>query len=293
MCGRHTEPVQLKVLGRKRARQRLCGWRERGAVPDPTSHRHKDAPGDRRVGLCKETLVRARDAGQESPHSGLPTRRKAKHNLVNRETSEDLVDRAYLARLTDFDSEVEKHIRARTPQWAAQITGLGADEIVDFARLYGSTRKSFIRAGFGFTRTRNGPCAMHAVSCLPAMTGAWAERGGGAFFLTFDSSLWGIDTTLLHGLDVLDTSVRVLDQSRIGAVLVGERAALRAGGRVKPAPAMLMPPIYRLERARSAAEGVPPATVAAGATDSFGARSIIAGEPTQGRAPSGRQRGRL
>src|SRR5262249_19127452 len=157
--------------------------------------------------------------------------------VMNVLLSDSIVDRAFLARLTDFDIEVEKHIRSRTPQWAAAITGLDVEEIVKFARLYGSTKKSFIRAGFGFTRTRNGPCAMHAVSCLPAMTGAWAVPGGGAFFLTYDRSFWGIDTTLLHGLDVLDTSVRVLDQSRIGAVLCGWPVALRGG---PPVEAMLM-----------------------------------------------------
>ena len=157
--------------------------------------------------------------------------------VMNVLLSEGMADRGYLTRFTDFDTEVEQHIRTRTPQWAAQITGLGAEEIVEFARLYGRTKKSFIRAGFGFTRTRNGTCAMHAVSCLPAMTGAWAEKGGGAFFLTYDRGFWGIDTQLLHGLDVLDTSVRILDQSRIGAVLVGEPDAL-AGG--PPFEAMLI-----------------------------------------------------
>jgi anaerobic selenocysteine-containing dehydrogenase len=157
--------------------------------------------------------------------------------VMNVLLSEGMVERAYLARLTDFDIEVEKHIRSRTPQWAAKITGLGAEEIVDFARLYGSTKRSFIRAGFGFTRTRNGACAMHAVSCLPTMAGAWVEKGGGAFFLTYDPGFWGVDTKLLHGLDVLDTAVRILDQSRIGAVLVGEPDALRGG---PPVEAMLM-----------------------------------------------------
>ena len=157
--------------------------------------------------------------------------------VMNVLLSEGMADRGYLTRFTDFDTEVEQHIRTRTPQWAAQITGLGAEEIVEFARLYGRTKKSFIRAGFGFTRTRNGPSAMHAVSCLPAMTGAWVERGGGAFFLTYDRAFWGLDTTLLHGLDVLDTSVRILDQSRIGAVLVGEPDALCGG---PPVEAMLI-----------------------------------------------------
>ena len=78
---------------------------------------------------------------------------------------------------------------------------------------------------------------MHAVSCLPAITGAWTERGGGAFFLSFDKQTWGIDTTLIHGLDVVDQAVRILDQSRIGAVLTGEPDALKGG---PPVTAMLM-----------------------------------------------------
>ncbi len=151
--------------------------------------------------------------------------------------AEGFVDRDYLARYTDFDEATERHIRSRTPEWSAGITGLAERDIIDFARLYGQTPRSFIRAGFGFTRTRNGSAAMHAVSCLPAITGAWQHEGGGAFFLTYDKDLWGIDTTTLHGLDAIDPSTRILDQSRIGSVLTGDRDALGNG---PPVTAMLM-----------------------------------------------------
>lgn len=151
--------------------------------------------------------------------------------------SEGMVDRAYLEKYTDFDAEVEQHIMTRTPEWAAEITGLTADEIVSFARLFGTTSKSFLRAGFGFTRTRNGAGAMHAVSCLPAITGAWQHEGGGAFFLTFDNKFWGLDTNFLYALETIDPDVRVLDQSRIGAVLCGDANALKNG---PPVMAMLM-----------------------------------------------------
>ena len=96
-------------------------------------------------------------------------------------------------------------------------------------------KRSFLRVGFGFTRSRNGSAAMHAVTCLPAMTGAWKHPGGGAFFLNFDN--WRLDLTLAHGLDLVNPATRVLDQSRIGPVLCGETAAL-AGG--PPVTAMLM-----------------------------------------------------
>ena len=157
--------------------------------------------------------------------------------VMNVLLTEGMVDRAYLARYTDFDAEAERHILSRTPQWAAEITGLSVEDIVAFARAYGATRKSFIRVGFGFTRTRNGSSAMHAVSCLPAMTGAWAEKGGGAFFLSFDKEQWGLDTSLINAADAIDRSIRMLDQSRIGAVLCGEPNALRGG---PPVEAMLM-----------------------------------------------------
>jgi hypothetical protein len=74
---------------------------------------------------------------------------------------------------------------------------------------------------------------MHAVSCLPAMTGAWTEKGGGAFFLSFDKDQWGIDTSLINAADTIDPSIRQLDQSRIGAVLCGESDALRGGPTVE------------------------------------------------------------
>jgi anaerobic selenocysteine-containing dehydrogenase len=96
--------------------------------------------------------------------------------MMNVLFSEGMADRDYLARYTDLDESTEHHILTRTPAWAAAITGLAEQDIIDFARLYGRTSKTFIRTGFGFTRTRNGPAAMHAVSCLPAVTGAWKAQ---------------------------------------------------------------------------------------------------------------------
>lgn len=149
--------------------------------------------------------------------------------------AEGLADRDYLARYTDFDDEVAQHLARRDPAWAAAITGVPAEEIVAFARLYGSTRRSFLRLGFGFTRNRGGAAAMHAVSCLPAVTGAWAERGGGAFFINWGAA--GLDNTLARGLDVVDPKIRILDQSRIGAILCGDKEALKDG---PPVMAMLI-----------------------------------------------------
>src|SRR5689334_2996956 len=92
-----------------------------------------------------------------------------------------LADRAYLTRMTDFDAEVEAHIMQKTPEWAAEITGLPVARIEAFAHLVGTTPKTYFRLGYGFARQRNGGTNMHAALCIPAVTGAWQHRAGGAF----------------------------------------------------------------------------------------------------------------
>ncbi len=140
---------------------------------------------------------------------------------------EGLADRGYLAALTDFDDRIEAHLASKTPAWAAAVTGLTADEIIRFARLYGETEKSFLRMGIGFSRSHNGAANLHAVSCLPAMTGAWRHTGGGAFFV--GSGFWKLDTSLIQGLDALDDTIRVLAQPSIGPILTGDTDALKGG----------------------------------------------------------------
>ncbi|MCK6449415.1 MAG: molybdopterin oxidoreductase family protein [Alphaproteobacteria bacterium] len=141
--------------------------------------------------------------------------------------TEGMVDRDYLRRYTKDADRLERHLATRTPEWAAGITGLKVDEIVSFARLYGGTRRAYLRLGYGFSRSRNGAAQMFAASCLPAVTGAWQHRGGGALYGM--SGIYRIDKTLIEGLDVVDKSKRLLDQSRIGPILTGDKRDLRDG----------------------------------------------------------------
>ena len=149
--------------------------------------------------------------------------------------AEGFADWDYLRAYTDCPDELAAHVATRTPGWAAAITGLSAEAIVDFARLYGSTKQSFIRCHHGFSRSRNGAVNMHAVSCLPAITGAWRYKGGGAVY--GQTALYPLDRTLIEGLDLEDRSIRALDQSRLGPILTGDREALLDG---PPVTAMLV-----------------------------------------------------
>jgi len=141
--------------------------------------------------------------------------------------TEGYADRAYMARYADDPAGLEAHLESRDPAWASRITGLTEAEIVDFALLYGRTRRSFIRLGYGFSRSRNGAVQMFAVTCLPTVTGAWQYEGGGAHYS--NHGMLPLDLTLIEGLDVIDRSTRILDQSRIGPILCGDRRDLGDG----------------------------------------------------------------
>jgi anaerobic selenocysteine-containing dehydrogenase len=140
-------------------------------------------------------------------------------------------DREYLARYTDAPEALEQHLKTKTPEWAAEITGLSVVQIEQFAKLYGGTRKSYIRMGYGFSRSRNGAVNMHAVSCLPAVTGAWSVEGGGALYSL--SSLAKVDMHFIEAPELKQAGVRTLDMSRIGDILTGDSDALCGGGPVK------------------------------------------------------------
>src|SRR6202167_75594 len=76
---------------------------------------------------------------------------------------------------------------------------------------------------------------MHAASCIAAVTGAWRYEGGGAFHN--NGAIFHLNPSLIEGSDTCDDAIRMLDQSRINAILTGDRDALR--GR-RPVDAMLI-----------------------------------------------------
>ena len=142
-----------------------------------------------------------------------------------------LADWEYLHKYADKPKELQAHLATRTPEWASAITGLPVPGIEAFARLIGGAKRTFFRLGYGFTRSRNGAANMHAVTCIPVVTGAWAHEGGGALHSL--SGIYKWNKTLIEGLDARDLSVRAIDQSRIGAALNGDSYDLAGGPPVK------------------------------------------------------------
>jgi anaerobic selenocysteine-containing dehydrogenase len=144
-------------------------------------------------------------------------------------------DRAYMAKYADDPAGLEAHLKTKTPQWAADITGLSVDEIEAFATLVGTTKKTFFRLGYGFTRQRNGAIAMHAAASIATVLGSWQYEGGGAFHS--NSDIFRMSSAELTGKSMKDADIRMIDQSQIGRALTGDAVALRHRG---PVTAMLI-----------------------------------------------------
>ena len=85
---------------------------------------------------------------------------------------------------------VSRHTRGLRPAWwrgsreyppdrVAALTGLAAAEIDELARAYATTRPAAIRLMIGMEHHGNGANTFRTLACLPALVGAWRERGGG------------------------------------------------------------------------------------------------------------------
>jgi anaerobic selenocysteine-containing dehydrogenase len=142
-------------------------------------------------------------------------------------------DRDYMAEFTNDADLLETHLQSRGPDWAAEITGIPAAEIEALAKDYGMTDRAIIRLGYGFSRSRNGSSNLHAVSCLPAVRGAWKHRGAGLYGSIGQN--FDVNSSLVTGID--DPDVRRLDMSRLGPILMDDPEPLNGG---PPVTAMLV-----------------------------------------------------
>jgi len=94
--------------------------------------------------------------------------------------AEGLVDRDFVARHTVGFERLAADLPARTPAWAARVTGIDATRIVELARSYARTRPAMIVVGgSSMHKASNGWQAARAIACLPALTGQVGIAGGG------------------------------------------------------------------------------------------------------------------
>ena len=149
-----------------------------------------------------------------------------KHLIENKK-----IDEKYLEKYAKGLSKLKTHLIKKDKDWASNISGVTYEKIITLSNLLSKTKKVFFRLGYGFTRQRNGSFNMHAVICIPTLLGAWKELGGGAFYS--NGGIYNINKNLIEGLNFKNENIRMLDQSRIGQILNGNKSALKNGVAVK------------------------------------------------------------
>jgi anaerobic selenocysteine-containing dehydrogenase len=97
------------------------------------------------------------------------------HEIITR----DLVDFDYVDRYTIGYDELAERAALYPPERVAEITGIPAADIRTLAREYATTQPAAIRQGVAIERSRGGGQAIRAITCLPALVGAWRHVGGG------------------------------------------------------------------------------------------------------------------
>jgi len=140
-------------------------------------------------------------------------------------------DWEYLNQHTDCPKDLEVHLQDKSPEWAAAITGLSAEKIEEVAKHIGEIKRTFFRLGYGFTRSRNGAVAMHAASCISAVTGSWPLEGAGAFHN--NGAIYELDKSMIEAPELAAPGIRAIDQSMIGPALCGDEIALHGGPPIK------------------------------------------------------------
>lgn len=133
---------------------------------------------------------------------------------------EDLVDHDYVEKYTVGYAALAERAKPCTPEWAAEITGIPADQIRLFAREYATTPPAAIRIGVALERSYGGSQAIRAVTCLPALIGAWRHVGGGALQFPVWEHPYKFD--VICRPDLIPEGTPVVNILQLGRALLGE-----------------------------------------------------------------------
>ncbi|HZG83035.1 MAG TPA: molybdopterin-dependent oxidoreductase, partial [Brevibacillus sp.] len=132
--------------------------------------------------------------------------------------AENRVDQKFLKQYTVGHEKLREHVRAYDPASVSAITGVPVEDIYKLARMYAQTSPSFIRIGNGLQHHDNGGMCIRTIACLPALTGQWLVKGGGA--MKGNGGFLGFNRIALQRPDALDKkNTRSINMNRLGYAL--------------------------------------------------------------------------
>lgn len=137
---------------------------------------------------------------------------------------DDLVDQDYVDRHALGYDDLAQRVGEWPPERAAGVCGIEAAEIERFARAYGTRHPTFIRTLIGAEHRERGAMFYRTLACLPVLTGAWKDRGGG---LSRSVGVWSEDQADDSVFDV-PSATRQISMNHLGRVLTDPSAGIHA-----------------------------------------------------------------
>ena len=116
-----------------------------------------------------------------------------------------------------YDELLEELGRASVEECAATC-GVEAETIARIGREFATTRPALLRLGVGAQRHAGAPAAYSTIASLPALTGAWKDRGGGCSYIPL-ATAGAISSHPLEREDLRDRPGRTINMSRLGEAL--------------------------------------------------------------------------
>jgi anaerobic selenocysteine-containing dehydrogenase len=135
-----------------------------------------------------------------------------------------LVDRDYVDRYAAGYDALAERAAEWSPDRAGAACGLDPVEIHRLATEYGSTRPAFIRTLIGAEHHESGAMFYRTLACLPVLTGAWRDRGGG---LARSVGSWFADQ-VDDGVFDVPSPTRAISMNHLGRVLTDPDQGIRA-----------------------------------------------------------------
>ncbi|MCB0191709.1 MAG: molybdopterin-dependent oxidoreductase [Anaerolineae bacterium] len=132
---------------------------------------------------------------------------------------ESLYDADYVERYTLGFEPLRERLTEYPPERAAQITGLEADEIIKLAKAYATTRPTAIRTLIGLEHHSNGAMMHRTIKCLPALVGAWRERGGGIIGGPAEAFFRSLNIAAVRKPELEDQNIRSVNMVQLGQAL--------------------------------------------------------------------------
>ncbi|MDV6379225.1 molybdopterin-dependent oxidoreductase [Sporosarcina sp. GW1-11] len=152
---------------------------------------------------------------------------------------ENMVNQSFLEDYTIGYEELADHVKNYDPQIVSSITGVSVEDIYSLARMYGTTSPSMIRIGNGLQHHDNGGMIVRTIACLPALTGQWEVKGGGALKSNADYLTHNI--AALEHPNLLKQPTRRFNMNQLGDALLEENEPIRSLYVYNSNPALVAP----------------------------------------------------